>query len=85
MSTIRISIVQFRNMDVDDIHGGSLDDFNDVRGLTKHPANDSSLDIMSVTNSSVNYSEHMERNNDFVDKFIEPINSSQLLYATNNN
>jgi len=63
-------------MDVDDVHRGGLDNFDNVRGLTKHLANNSSLDIMSITNSLVNYAEHMERNNDFVDEVIEHINNS---------
>jgi len=40
---------------------------------------------MSVTNGLVDYAKHMERNNDFVDKVVEPVNSSQLSYITNNN
>jgi len=72
-------------MDVDYVHGGGPDNFDDVRGLTKRPANDSSLDVMSVTNSLVDYAEHMERNNDFVDKVGELIDSSQLSYIMNNN
>ena len=80
-----MSIAWFGNMDVDDVHGGGLGNFDDVRELTKCPANDSSLDIMSVTNGLVDYAERMERNNDFVDKVIEPVDSSQLLYVTNNN
>ena len=75
MFTTRMSIAQFGNMDVDDVHKGGLDNFDDVRELTKCLANNSSLDIMSVTNSSVDYDEHMERNNNFVDKVIKPINS----------
>ena len=72
-------------MDVDDVHGGGPDNFDDVRGVTKRPANDSSLDVMSVTNSLVDYAEHMERNNDFVDKVGKLIDSSQLSYIMNNN
>jgi len=63
-------------MDVDNIHGGGLDNFDDVRGLTKCLANYSSLNIMFVTNGLVDYAEHMERNNNFVDEVIEPVNSS---------
>jgi len=85
MFTTRMSIAWFGNMDVDDVHGGSLDNFDDVRGLTKCPANDSSLDIMSVTNGSVDYAEHIEKNNDFVDKVVKPVDSSQLSYIMNNN
>jgi len=72
-------------MDVHDVHGGSPDNFDNVRGLTKHLANNSSSDIMSVTNSLVDYAECIERNNYFVDKVVEPVNSFQLLYITNNN
>jgi len=72
-------------MDINDVHGGSPDNFDDVRGLTKCPANDSSSDIMSVTNGLVDYAEHMERDNNFVDEVIEPVDSSQLLYIMNNN
>jgi len=61
--TTRMSIAQFGNMDVDNVHEGSPDNFDDVRGLTKCPANNSSLDIISVTNGSVEYAQHMERNN----------------------
>jgi len=85
MFTTRMSIAQFGNMDVDDVHGGGLDNFDDMRKLTKCLANNSSLDIMSVTNGLVDYAEHMERNNNFVDKVIESINSSQLSYIINNN
>jgi len=54
-------------------------DINDV-----HRANSFSSDIMSVTNGSVTYAKQMERNNAFADKDVEPVNSSQLSYATNN-
>ena len=42
---------------------------------------------MSVTNGLVNYVGLIERQNDFVDDNMikKPINSSQLLYAINNN
>jgi len=85
MFTTRMSIARFGNMNVDDVHEGSLDNFDNVRGLTKCPANNSSLDIMFITNSLVDYAEHMERNNDFVHKVIEPVDSFQLSYITNNN
>jgi len=85
MFTTRMSIAQFGNMDVDNVHRGGPDNFDDVRGLTKCPANDSSLVIMSVTNGSVDYAEYMKRNNNFVDKVIKPIDSSQLLCIMNNN
>jgi len=71
-------------MDVDDVHGGSPDNYNDVRGLTKHSANFPSLDIMFVTNGSVIYAKQMERNNAFTNEDIELVNSFQLSYAMNN-
>ena len=79
-----MSIAKFKSMDVDDIHGGSLDNYNNVRGLTKHPANPSNLDIMSVTNGSVDYAGQIKRNNAFNDEDVEPVNRFQLSYATNN-
>ena len=83
-TTKKMSIARFESMDVDDVHGGSLDNYDDVRGLTKHPANPSSSDIMSVTNGSVDYPGQMERNNTFDDEDVEPVDRSQLSYATNN-
>jgi len=85
MFTTRMSIAQFGNMDVHDVHKGSPDNFDNVRELTKRSANSSNLDIMSVTNGLVDYDEHMERNNNFVHKVVKPVNSSQLSYITNNN
>ena len=72
-------------MDVDNVYGGSPDNFDDMRGLTKYLANNSSSDIIFITNGLVNYTKHMKRNNNFMDKFVEPVDSSQLLYTTNNN
>ena len=54
-------------------------DINNIRR-----ANSFSSDIMSVTNGSVTYAKQMERNNAFADKDVEPVNSSQLSYTTNN-
>ena len=85
MFITRMSIAQFGNMDVDDVHEGGLDNFDNVRELTKCLANNSSSDIMSVTNGSVDYAKCIERNNNFVNKIIKPINSSQLSYVINNN
>ena len=56
-----------------------------MRELTKCLANDSSLDIMSVTNNLVDYTECIERNNNFVDEVVETVDSSQLSYIMNNN
>ena len=72
-------------MNVDDVHRGSLDNFDNMRELTKCLANDSSLDIMSVTNNLVDYTECIERNNNFVDEVVETVDSSQLSYIMNNN
>ena len=72
-------------MNVDDVHRGSLDNFDNMRELTKCLANDSSLDIMSVTNNLVDYTKCIERNNNFVDEVVETVDSSQLSYIMNNN
>ena len=85
MTTTRMSIAWFGNIDIDDVHGGSLNNFDNMRELTKHLANNSSSDIISVTNRLENYAKYIKRNNNFVDKVDKPINSSQLSYTTNNN
>ena len=85
MFTTRMSIAWFGNMNVDDVHRGSLDNFDNMRELTKCLANDSSLDIMSVTKNLVDYTECIERNNNFVDEVVETVDSSQLSYIMNNN
>ena len=68
MTTKIIGIARFECIDINDVHR----------------ANSFSSDIMSVTNGSVTYAKQMERNNTFADKDVEPVNSSQLSYATNN-
>ena len=45
-TTKKISITRFESMDVDNVHRGSPDNYDDVRGLTKYLANPSSLDII---------------------------------------
>lgn len=84
MTTKTMSIARFECMDVDDVHGGSPDNYDNVRGLTKYPSNSPSLDIMSVTNGSVTYAKQMEKINAFTNKNIELVDSFQLLYTTNN-
>ena len=71
-----MSIARVECMDMDDVYGESLDNYDNVRGLTKHPANLSNSDIMSVTNASVDYAGQMERNNAFDDEDIELVNRS---------
>ena len=75
-------------MNVNGVHSGGLDNYNDVRGITISLAKpSSSSDNMFVTNGSVDYAELMERQNNFVDDNVvkKPINSSQLSYTINNN
>ena len=84
-TTKRMSFAKIDNMDVDDIYGGNLDNYNSMRGLTIFPANLlPSLDIMSVTEGLVNYAGKMERNNDINEEIVELVNRSQLSYAMNN-
>ena len=79
-----MSFAKIDNMDVDDIYGGNLDNYDSVRGLTIFPANLlPSLDIMSVTEGLVNYAGKMERNNDINEEIVELVNRSQLSYAMN--
>ena len=80
-----MSFAHFGNMDIDDVHDGGLDNFDDVRGLTIHPSKPpSNTDKMSVMEGSVDYTRKMERQNNNLDedKVQEPIDSSQLSYVT---
>ena len=83
-TTKRMSFAKIDNIDVDDIYGGNLDNYDSVRGLTIFPANLlPSLNIMSVTEGLVNYVGKMERNNDINEEIVELVNRSQLSYAMN--
>ena len=84
-TTTRMSFAHFGNMDIDDVHDGGLDNFDDVRGLTIYLSKPpSSTDKMSVIEGSVDYTGKMERQNNNLDedKVQEPIDSSQLSYVT---
>ena len=80
-----MSFAHFGNMDIDDVHDGGLDNFDDVRGLTIYPSKPpSNTDKMSIMEGSVDYTRKMERQNNNLDedKVQEPIDSSQLSYVT---
>ena len=55
MTAKKMSFVKVKYMDVNNVYGRSPDNYYNVRGLTKYPANFPSLDIMSVTKGLVDY------------------------------
>ena len=80
-----MSFAHFGNIDIDDVHDGGLDNFDDVRRLTIYLSKPpSSTDKMSVIEGSVDYTGKMERQNNNLDEdeVQEPIDSSQLSYVT---
>ena len=84
-TTTRMSFTCFENINIDDVHDGGLDNYDDVRGLTIHPSKPPpSLDEISITEDSVDYTGKIERQNNNLDEneVQEPIDSSQLFYAT---
>ena len=84
-TTTRMSFACFENINIDDVHDGGLDNYDDVRGLTIHLSKPPpSLDEISITEDSVDYTGKIERQNNNLDEneVQEPIDSSQLFYAT---
>ena len=72
-------------IDIDDFHGGSIDNYNDVRGYTMYSNKTSSRTVsMSSSETSVDYATRMEWLNNLPDnkETRELINSSQLSYVT---
>jgi len=85
MTSKRMSFARVDSMDIDYIHRGSLDNYDDVRGLTIFLAKlPFSLDIMSVTKDLVDYTRQMKRNNNVNEEIVELVDRSQLSYAMNN-
>ena len=68
-TTTRMSFACFENININNVHDGGLDNYDDVRGLTIYPSKSPpSLDEISITEGLVDYTRKIERQNNNLNK-----------------
>jgi len=81
---LNTNLTSIGEIEVDDFHGGSVDNYNDMRGrmISSNKLSSRTVSISS-SETSVDYTIWMERLNDLSDneEVREPIDSSQLSYT----
>jgi len=84
-SDSRMTLPNSGEMDIDDFHGKSINNYNNVRGHMMYSNKTSSRTVsMSSSEALVNYTTRIEQLNNLPDneEIRESIDSSQLSYAT---